>query len=241
MTILDEILRNHPDGEADLPDIYLRIQKRYPHFYYNVGTQGWQSSVRHNLLQHPQFIEKGKSGKGKFWAIDESVPIEKEQKKKGRRLLWQRPMHMQQPGQYGQPQCGNPYGNPQPNGQPHGTNQPGSAYYSPYAQPGQNAQYGAEQSNTQGPNGGQPAKPKTQWDLMVYEFVKLLHWYRSTFPGKSSEEIARKEAFWTEALGQMSQAFHTGIPATSPLPTPGDDTDVRVLDELKALFRMRNS
>lgn len=80
--ILDEILRDHPSGHADLQEIYDRIQKRYPFFKYRVNTQGWQSSVRHNLLSAPRFKETGRSGKGKLWTIDHDVPLEREKKKK---------------------------------------------------------------------------------------------------------------------------------------------------------------
>jgi hypothetical protein len=242
--IIDEILRAHPDGEADLPDIYLRIQKKYPHFKYGVSTQGWQSSVRHNLLQHDRFTEKGKSGKGKFWAIDWAVPIEKEQKKrKSPPSMPRQMMHTQQPGQYGQAQYGNPYGNSQANGQLHGANQSGSAYSSPYAHPGQNAQFGGQHPqqglsnpNAQRPSGGQPEKPKSQWDLMIEEFIKLHVRYITSYQGQSSEIIKQKESLWHTSLGLLSDAFQNGNLATTVLPSPGDQEDAKMLAELRDLF-----
>ena len=241
VTILDEILQAHPDGEADLPDIYLRIQKRYPHFKYGVPTSGWQSSVRHNLLQHDRFTEKGKSGKGKFWAIDWSIPIEREQKKK--KIDTSLPRHAQQPGQYGQQQYGNTYGNSQFNGQAHGANHPGSAYSSPYAQPGQHAQYGGRHSqqgpsnaNAQRSNGAQPSVPQTLWELMIQEFLRLHAKYQETFRGHSDEVVARKEKLWEEALNLLSDVFHKGESATINLPSPGDQEDSKMLAELRDLF-----
>ncbi|EME82896.1 uncharacterized protein MYCFIDRAFT_19639, partial [Pseudocercospora fijiensis CIRAD86] len=68
--IIDEILMNIEGGQADLQTIYDKIQKRWPFFKYKVNSVGWQSSVRHNLLQSDRFVEAGKSGKGKYWTID---------------------------------------------------------------------------------------------------------------------------------------------------------------------------
>ncbi|GAB1731351.1 hypothetical protein NU195Hw_g5225t1 [Hortaea werneckii] len=146
--ILDEVLRDHPIGKADLQELYDRICKRYPYFKYKTGTSGWQSSVRHNLLQHERFKEDGRSGKGRLWAINWDYPLEKE--KKRRVTPPPRPAYppMQNgqyaPMPYGAPYAGAPYGQQTVNGQPapppnfSGPPQPGgpNAYYSPYA-PGQ--------------------------------------------------------------------------------------------------------
>ncbi|WPH00969.1 Hypothetical protein R9X50_00380300 [Acrodontium crateriforme] len=154
--ILDEILRDHEDGKADLQEIYDRICKRYPYFKYRVSTAGWQSSVRHNLLQHDRFMENGRSGKGRLWAINHNCPIDKEKK---RRITPppRPPMPAMQNGQfapgqhghmsqYGQQNYNAAYGPPGmnrgPQFQPGGP--PGQgAYYSPYApQAGQGGPYG---------------------------------------------------------------------------------------------------
>ncbi|KAI7330972.1 hypothetical protein KC340_g3999 [Hortaea werneckii] len=146
--ILDEVLRDHPIGKADLQELYDRICKRYPYFKYKTGTSGWQSSVRHNLLQHERFKDDGRSGKGRLWAINWDYPLEKE--KKRRVTPPPRPAYppMQNgqyaPMPYGAPYAGAPYGQQTANGQPapppnfSGPPQPGgpNAYYSPYA-PGQ--------------------------------------------------------------------------------------------------------
>ena len=137
--ILDEILREHPTGKADLSELYDRIMKKYPYYRYRVSTTGWQSSVRHNLLQNKRFVGDGRSGKGKLWTINWDVPMEKE---KNRR----RPSPPQRlNGQYVQGQMvksmqyGNPYGVPgQQDGQPQFNAGPqNGAYYSPYAPSGQ--------------------------------------------------------------------------------------------------------
>jgi hypothetical protein len=241
--IIDEILREHPDGEADLPDIYLRIQKKYPHYKWRVSTQGWQSSVRHNLLQHPRFTTTGKSGKGNFWAINPEVSIEKEQKKRkatppiGRPVM-QNGQYVQQPGQYGQPQYGNPYGTSQPNGQLqfNGAHQPGSAgYFSPYAQPGQNARYGSQgQQGRPTPNAGQPPKPKTEWELQIQEFVRLRMKHLDPFQGQSTFE--HKKELWEHSLNHLSAAFHAGTVSTATLRPANDEAEERMLADMRELF-----
>ncbi|KAI6843073.1 hypothetical protein KC340_g1937 [Hortaea werneckii] len=167
--ILDEVLRDHPIGKADLQELYDRICKRYPYFKYKTGTSGWQSSVRHNLLQHERFKEDGRSGKGRLWAINWDYPLEKE--KKRRVTPPPRPAYppMQNgqyaPMPYGAPYAGAPYGQPTVNGQPapppnfSGPPQPGgpNAYYSPYA-PGQ---YPAPNQSQQPMQPGQQAPGAT--------------------------------------------------------------------------------
>ncbi|TKA30674.1 hypothetical protein B0A50_02394 [Salinomyces thailandicus] len=164
--ILDEVLRDHPIGKADLQELYDRICKRYPHFKYKTGTSGWQSSVRHNLLQHERFKEDGRSGKGRLWAINWDYPLEKE--KKRRVTPPPRPAYAMQNGQfppmpYGAPYGGASYAQPNVNGQPQnfsGPPQPGgpNAYYSPYA-PGQYPPAGQQSAQTPVHHGQQPADP----------------------------------------------------------------------------------
>lgn len=158
--ILDEVLRDHPIGKADLQELYDRICKRYPYFKFKTGTSGWQSSVRHNLLQHERFKEDGRSGKGRLWAINYDHPLEKE--KKRNRTPPPRPYPQMQNGNfppmppYGAPNYNGAYGQPGVNGQPQSNTgpQPGSGnYYSPYApRPGQ-------QQGPYGPPPGQHGAP----------------------------------------------------------------------------------
>ncbi|KAK5131692.1 hypothetical protein LTR08_000746 [Meristemomyces frigidus] len=176
--ILDEILKDHPIGKADLQELYDRICKRYPHFKFNTGTSGWQSSVRHNLLQHGRFKEDGRSGKGRLWAINYSFPLEKE-KKRNRTPPQRFPQQMQngafppgQMGPYGAPNFNGPYGQPPPNG----TAPPGGPYYSPYGggpyghpggqhggpPPGGQQAYGTHPSQTPNPQHSHNAYPHQQ-------------------------------------------------------------------------------
>ena len=92
VTLIHEALSNSPTGEMSLPQIYRAIQKKYPFFVLKCNTNGWQSSVRHNLSQHHAFCKVRRDGKGWMWGIVEGVSIEKEKK---RRLT---PPHQLPPG-----------------------------------------------------------------------------------------------------------------------------------------------
>jgi len=160
--ILDEVLRAHPEGRADLQEIYDLICKRYPFYKYRTGTAGWQSSVRHNLLQHERFKENGRSGKGRLWSVNYDCPLEKEKKRRPSPPPRSQMPHMQNgqyaPSQipYGQPNYNAQYGQVGMNGQPpyNAVPQPGiGTYYSPYA-PSQGGPY----THAQGPPGA-PAMP----------------------------------------------------------------------------------
>ena len=82
VTLIHEALSNSPTGEMSLPQIYRAIQKRYPFFVLKCNTNGWQSSVRHNLSQHHAFCKMRRDGKGWMWGIVEGVSIEKEKKRR---------------------------------------------------------------------------------------------------------------------------------------------------------------
>lgn len=80
--LIYEALSNSPTGQMSLPQIYRAIQRKYPFFVLKCSTNGWQSSVRHNLSQHHAFRKVERDGKGWMWAIVEGVSIEKEKKRR---------------------------------------------------------------------------------------------------------------------------------------------------------------
>lgn len=154
--ILDEVLRHHPIGKADLQELYDCIIKRYPFYKYRVTSTGWQSSVRHNLLQHPHFRENGRSGKGRLWAINPNAPLDREKKVRvPRPTMGPQQMHGGVNGaapMYGQ-------GQPQQYGAIYGGGQPGygagQQYYSPYSGQGVN---GAHAGQMRPPNNMPPGQ-----------------------------------------------------------------------------------
>ncbi|RDL38096.1 uncharacterized protein BP5553_05529 [Venustampulla echinocandica] len=142
VTLIHEALSNSPTGQMSLPQIYRAIQRKYPYFVLKCSTNGWQSSVRHNLSQHHAFRKVERDGKGWMWAIVEGVSIEKEKKKRASPppqshpgLMPQQPMY-----QTGHPHMmpGYPYG-PGMMGPPPGY--PMNAHMPPNFRPGQPPQY----------------------------------------------------------------------------------------------------
>lgn len=99
VTLIHEALSNSPTGQMSLPQIYRAIQRRYPFFVLKCNTNGWQSSVRHNLSQHHAFRKVERDGKGWMWAIVDGVSIEKEKKRRPT-PPHQLPPHMQQQPMY---------------------------------------------------------------------------------------------------------------------------------------------
>lgn len=81
VVLIHEALTNAKTG-LSLPQIYRAIERRYPYFKLRVQTQGWQSSVRHNLSQHAAFRKIERDGKGWVWGLVPEVSIEKEKKRR---------------------------------------------------------------------------------------------------------------------------------------------------------------
>ena len=132
VVLIHEALSEQGKGPMSLHQIYSSIARKYPYFKFVVQTVGWQSSIRHNLLQHEAFEKIEREGKGWMWGLKPGVSIEKEKK---RRLSpphtqphqYYPPHMMQHPYQYypGMPP-------PQPNGyMPYGPYPPPGAHIRP--------------------------------------------------------------------------------------------------------------
>ena len=118
VTILYDILSQ--GTPLNLTEIYHAMMRKYP--YYTLQTSdGWRSSVRHNLGQNQCFEKAEKDGKGHKWKINPDVPFERE--KKTRRASPPRPrqpvQHQQHiPGYGPRMPYAPPYGFQPPNGYP---------------------------------------------------------------------------------------------------------------------------
>ncbi|OCK83200.1 hypothetical protein K432DRAFT_192922 [Lepidopterella palustris CBS 459.81] len=121
--MIHEAISSSKTGVMNLQQIYSAIERKYPYYKFRVPTNGWQSSVRHNLGQHEAFKKADKEGKGYNWRIDPDVSIDKERKRAKNSPPLQSQQHRQQyyPHPPGYPMM-----------QPHGM--PG-AYYPSYPYP----------------------------------------------------------------------------------------------------------
>ncbi|KAF2485345.1 hypothetical protein BDY17DRAFT_293406 [Neohortaea acidophila] len=229
--IIDQILNEHPSGQADLQEIYELIMKKYPYYKYRQSTMGWQSSVRHNLLQSPRFTDVGRSGKGKLWTIDHDIPLDKEKKRRGT------PPRAGPSGQFahhgGAAPYGNVYGQQQPNGQmgPGSQAGPAGSYYPPYPhQHGQHPQHyyqpggSASQvhyANSQSPayaqqhaNGSQPAQSTpTPYNTLVQEILDFNKRHLASFPGAHPQEIERQGKILSAITEYLSDCHSYGVVA----------------------------
>jgi hypothetical protein len=84
--IYDILIDIHP-RELGLRQIYRELKKKWPYFVHVVQTEGWQSSVRHNLnSEHEKLFEKGqKDGKGWAWRAIKGAMEPKEELEKKRK------------------------------------------------------------------------------------------------------------------------------------------------------------
>lgn len=82
VVLIHEALSESGKGPMSLNQIYRAIAHKYPYFKFVVTTVGWQSSIRHNLLQHEAFEKIEREGKGWMWGLKPGVSIEKEKKRR---------------------------------------------------------------------------------------------------------------------------------------------------------------
>lgn len=152
--LIHEALEKSSSGIMDLQQIYDAIQKMYPYYKYRSQTQGWQSSIRHNLIGSEAFEEAGKIGKGRLWKINQNHPIDKEKKRK---VATPEPERTTTSGQYSYSSGQYPYTNqgypsyrPSPYGRPYGPPNALTNTARP-AQAGQSVQAGQTASAPQKP------------------------------------------------------------------------------------------
>ncbi|CAF9915119.1 MAG: hypothetical protein HETSPECPRED_002305 [Heterodermia speciosa] len=149
VVLIHEALSESEKGPMSLNQIYRAIAYKYPYFKFVVTTVGWQSSIRHNLLQHEAFEKIEREGKGWMWGLKPGVSIEKEKKRRAtppppQSHPYYPPAHMMQhqygyyPGVPVPPPNGqapyHPHYGPPPNGIPQYAGYP-QGYYPPPPRP----------------------------------------------------------------------------------------------------------
>ncbi|KAI7785972.1 hypothetical protein LA080_005633 [Diaporthe eres] len=78
-TLIDEVLSKGPEEGLTLKQIYKRIARQYPYFFFMVDTKGWESSVRHNLIGSHCFE---KNQETHLWKRVQGIPLESGKKRK---------------------------------------------------------------------------------------------------------------------------------------------------------------
>ncbi|KAF2169351.1 hypothetical protein M409DRAFT_20575 [Zasmidium cellare ATCC 36951] len=231
--LLDEILQ--AVGQADLQTIYDKFQKRWPYYKYSVTTNGWQSSIRHNLSQFSRFKPVGKVGKGQLWAIDYNAPREENTKKKktpppprhpqgpmqngsmppGMPPPYQHGQHppQQYPPRYnqgvynpGQGQYSSPYGSQGGQYQPHGN--PGPAGYN-QIMPQVNGRPVNPQAHMQPPPAPmpQPVPPANPVQAITADIMQFRNVHMERFPPEGPLYDAESKKFF-QGVDYFSAIFH---------------------------------
>ncbi|KAF2805310.1 uncharacterized protein BDZ99DRAFT_541108 [Mytilinidion resinicola] len=149
VVMIHEAISASKTGSLNLQQIYSAIERKHPYYKFRVATNGWQSSVRHNLGQHDAFKKGEKEGKGYNWVINPSVSIEKDRRKRATPPPQARPQN---------PYYSNPQQYPTMNSQ--GVPQPYYPGYSPYPQPHGVHADAAARVGTPGSKDVQPSGPR---------------------------------------------------------------------------------
>ncbi|KAI0473153.1 hypothetical protein GGR56DRAFT_653378 [Xylariaceae sp. FL0804] len=99
--LIDETLTNGPAEGLTLKQIYKRIMKAYPWYFFYSETKGWESSVRHNLIGNDAFLKTGETG---LWRRIPGIELDAGKKRKANSPDQQGgshpPPHLSQPHLY---------------------------------------------------------------------------------------------------------------------------------------------
>ncbi|KAL8809605.1 MAG: hypothetical protein Q9200_003277 [Gallowayella weberi] len=198
--LIHEALSNSKTGQMSLPQIYRAIERKYPFYKLRVQTTGWQSSVRHNLSQHPAFRKIERDGKGWMWGLVPEISIEKEKK---RRIT---PPPMPAQGYYPAPQMMQPpYPYPMP--------------YPPYATyPGM--QMGPRPLYPPPPQHFAPQATASSLPPALANAVDTSSTYQSPYAAGPSPQTAESS----------QQAPTTNGPQSTPTPAPTRPQDTQAAD-----------
>lgn len=235
-------------GEISLRQIYKEMQSRWPYFKYIVESDGWTSSVRHNLNQEvgKLFLKGRKEGKGFTWLAKPNAMEEYQAQKNKRSNAPTAPRPRPPP-----PRANYPPGSGQqltwqnngPAAQPNGTGNalPHPGQWDPQqndqnrpSQPPINGQPHpqGQMPNSHGPNSNaQAIEPPTPAHMIVtFLGVRIIDRFENTMMGQLRQRFTNDE----EKLNKWSAVFRSararclnGAPASS-LPE-GETEDERTI------------
>ncbi|KAI9048762.1 hypothetical protein LZ554_007593 [Drepanopeziza brunnea f. sp. 'monogermtubi'] len=182
VTLIYDALTESESKALTLPEIYHAIAWKHAYFAHGAQTNGWQSSVRHNLGQNDGFYKVSRCGKGWRWGVKPGATFEKEKRRKaspppqhhpGMQQLYPNTFYNGPPMQGYPPQGYPPQGYPPQGYRPQGMigPPPGSAMPSQNFQPGQqpfiSGPMGHPQSQLNGNFHPGPHRPMTHIPTLI--------------------------------------------------------------------------
>ncbi|KAG7009240.1 hypothetical protein G7Y79_00003g011080 [Physcia stellaris] len=215
VVLIHEALSESEKGPMSLNQIYRAIAHKYPYFKFVVTTVGWQSSIRHNLLQHEAFEKIEREGKGWMWGLKPGISIEKERKRRptpppSQSHAYYPPAHMMQQ-QYGY-YPGMP---PPPNGQP--------PYHPQYGSPAQGIPpHGLPQQYPVYPQGYYPPPPRPGGLPLplLNAAADNSNTYQSPYESKAPTAPTQPEQPATQQQSLSQQLTTNGQPNSHPAESP---------------------
>lgn len=98
LVLLYDALTAGPSEGMTLSQIYRALSRKYHYFKFSVATNGWQSSVRHNLAQHRVFTKGQEGSESNLWHLDQRYLSDLE--KKGKAVSLSKPSPQVMPVQH---------------------------------------------------------------------------------------------------------------------------------------------
>ncbi|KPI34914.1 uncharacterized protein AB675_3837 [Cyphellophora attinorum] len=232
--IYDLLMEIYPRA-LPLKQIYRAIKTKFPFFVYKVESNGWESSVRHNLNQEfDKLFHKGeKEGKGYAWrAIPGALPAQGERKKAAATGTAAKPKP-QQPRQQNPP---NPYMAPNGYGSPAGGQYPPGQGPPNQGRPYQSTGHNASGTTVRAaPPTKVPFPPKKNNPTSargVYEIIRFESGMRERAEKKSGATVARFMLVFNSAKARVVH----GAPA-SLIPGPENNDEKWIVERLKVIVK----
>jgi hypothetical protein len=232
--IYDLLMEIYPRA-LPLKQIYRAIKTKFPFFVYKVESNGWESSVRHNLNQEfDKLFHKGeKEGKGYAWrAIPGALPAQGERKKAAATGTATKP----KPQQPRQPNPPNPYMAPNGYGSSAGGQYPPGQGPPAQGRPYQSTGYNASNANVRVTTPTKvpfpPKKNNPTSTRGVYEIIRFENAMRERAEKKSGATASRFVLVFNSAKARVVH----GAPA-SLISGPESNEEKWIMERLKMIVK----